>query len=206
MSLPCSPAAERNRNAILQVLLEELPETGTVLEIASGTGQHAVHCAPRLAPRLWQPTDQTPESLASIEAWRTAQLCPTLLAPQALDVREARWCVEAQPPVEPVTEILAINMIHIAPWSCCEALLDGAQRLLPTGGVVYLYGPYQRAGEHTAPSNAAFDIDLRRRNPEWGVRNLEDVIAAAQQRHLHLRKTVEMPANNLSLIFSYQPG
>lgn len=206
MSLPCSPAAERNRNAILQVLLEELPETGTVLEIASGTGQHAVHCAPRLAPRLWQPTDQKLESLASIEAWRTAQPCPTLLAPQALDVREAPWCVEARPPGEPVTAILAINMIHIAPWSCCEALLDGAQRLLPTGGVVYLYGPYQRAGEHTAPSNAAFDIDLRRRNPEWGVRNLEDVIAAAQQRHLHLRKTVEMPANNLSLIFSYQPG
>ena len=206
MSLPCSPAAERNRNAILQVLLEELPETGTVLEIASGTGQHAVHCAPRLAPRLWQPTDQTPESLASIEAWRTAQPCPALLAPQALDVREAPWCVEARPPGAPVTAILAINMIHIAPWSCCEALLDGAQRLLPTGGVVYLYGPYQRAGEHTAPSNAAFDIDLRRRNPEWGVRNLEDVIAAARQRHLHLRKTVEMPANNLSLIFSYQPG
>ena len=102
--------------------------------------------------------------------------------------------------------ILAINMIHIAPWSCCEALLDGAERLLPSGGVVYLYGPYKRAGEHTAASNAAFDIDLRQRNAEWGVRNLEDVVAAGGRRHLYLSKTVEMPANNLSLIFSYQPG
>jgi len=206
MSLSCSPAAERNRDAILQILLEELPESGTVLEIASGTGQHAVHCAPRLAPRLWQPTDRTPESLKSVEAWRNAQPCPTLLAPQALDVLETPWFVEARPPQEPVGAILAINMIHIAPWSCCEALLDGAERLLPSGGVVYLYGPYQRTGEHTAASNTAFDIDLRRRNAEWGVRNLEDVVAAAERRHLHLKKTVEMPANNLSLIFSYQPG
>jgi len=203
--LQCSPAAERNQEAILAVLRQVLPAAGTILEIASGTGQHAAHCAPRLAPRWWQPTDRTPESLISIDAWREAHSCDTLLPAKALDVRDNTWCVEAHPPPEPVTAILAINMIHIAPWSCCEALLAGAARILPRGGVLYLYGPYRRDGLHTAPSNAAFDLDLQRRHPDWGVRDLEEVRAAAQGRRLHLETVVDMPANNLSVVFTHQP-
>jgi SAM-dependent methyltransferase len=206
-----APATLRNRQAILDVLLEILPATGSVLEVSSGTGEHAAFFAPRLYPRKWIPSDPNPVALASIAAWR--EECPTdnLLAPIALDAGETRWPVEQEPlpePLrglnfqqEPIVAIANINMIHISPWSACIGLMAGAQRILPAGGILYLYGPYKQAGEHTAPSNAEFDRSLQMQNPEWGVRNLEDVIATAQTHNLSWVKTYAMPANNLSVIF-----
>jgi Protein of unknown function (DUF938) len=206
-----APATLRNRQAILDVLLEVLPATGSVLEVSSGTGEHAAFFAPRLYPRKWIPSDPNPVALTSIAAWR--EDCPTdnLLAPIALDACESTWPVEQEPlpepwrglniQQEPIMAIANINMIHISPWSACIGLMAGAQRILPTGGILYLYGPYKQAGQHTAPSNAEFDRSLQMQNPEWGVRNLEDVIATAQTHNFSWVKTYAMPANNLSVIF-----
>ncbi|KAM3110721.1 DUF938 domain-containing protein [Phormidesmis sp. 146-33] len=194
-----APATERNREAILDVLLQVLPPTGTVLEISSGTGEHAVFFAPRLAPRHWQPSDPNPIARNSIAAWQTRHPADNLYPPIALDVRDPIWIVEQRQ--EPITAIVNINMIHIAPWSACLGLLDGAKRTLPPGGVLYLYGPFKQNGRHTAPSNAAFDQSLRSQNPEWGVRDLEEVVSVAQSQQLHLVNVVPMPANNLSVIF-----
>lgn len=202
MTLNTSPAAERNRPFILQVLQNHLPSTGTVLEIASGTGQHAVFIAPALAPRVWQPSDCHAGALESINSWLHAQPCPNLAEPLLLDVLEQPWPVELHPRQPPITAVVAINMIHIAPWRCCEALLDGAHRLLPSGGVLYLYGPFKRDGLHTAPSNEAFDTDLKYRDPEWGIRDLEEVTEAAAARALKQTAVIEMPANNLSVLFT----
>lgn len=189
------PAPERNKAPILQVLQRVLPVRGTVLEIASGTGQHIVHFAAALPGITWQPSDPEPDHRRSIQA-RIAAAGPANVAmPLALDVRERPW------PVQDIDAVLCINMIHIAPWDAALALLSEAGRLLPAGGVLYLYGPYRRDGRDTAPSNAAFDADLRLRNPEWGVRNLEDVQREAADSGLLLHEIVEMPANNLSVIF-----
>jgi len=197
-----APATERNREPILQVLLEVLPPSGTVLEIAGGTGQHAVYFAPRLQPRVWLPSDADPDARASISAWQAACPAENLRPPLALDVREPVWPPEALPAQDPpIAAIVAINMIHIAPWSACLGLMAGAARLLPPGGVLYLYGPYKQDGQHTAPSNAAFDESLRTQNPEWGVRDLEEVVTAAGDRSLALVNTYAMPANNLSVVF-----
>jgi SAM-dependent methyltransferase len=206
-----APATLRNRQAILDVLLEVLPATGSVLEVSSGTGEHAAFFAPRLYPRKWIPSDPNPVALASITAWREECSTDNLLAPIALDAGETKWPVEHDPlpePLrgvnfqqEPIVAIANINMIHISPWSACIGLMAGAQRILPAGGILYLYGPYKQAGQHTAPSNAEFDRSLQMQNPEWGVRNLEDVIAAAQTHNLSWVKTYAMPANNLSVIF-----
>ena len=202
MSLNTSPAAERNGSFILKVLEAHLPASGTILEIASGTGQHAVYAAPALAPRIWQPSDCNASAINTIQDWIAAHPSPNLSQPLLLDVRQHPWPVE-QPPVSPeITAIVAINMIHIAPWCCCEALLDGAQRILPSGGVLYLYGPFKRDGQHTAPSNQSFDTDLRNRDPEWGIRDLDVVSREAAGRQLDLSAVIEMPANNLSVIFS----
>ncbi|MGV0027370.1 DUF938 domain-containing protein [Phormidesmis priestleyi] len=194
-----APATERNREAILEVLLQVLPPTGTVLEISSGTGEHAVFFAPRLAPRNWQPSDPNPIARNSIAAWQTRHPADNLYPPIALDVRDSIWTVEQSK--EPITAIVNINMIHIAPWSACLGLFDGARRILPTGGILYLYGPFRQNGKHTAPSNAAFDQSLRSQNSEWGVRDLEEVVAVAQSQRLDLLKVLPMPANNLSVIF-----
>ncbi|NJO77918.1 MAG: DUF938 domain-containing protein [Cyanobacteria bacterium RM1_2_2] len=203
-----APATQRNQVPILEVLLQVLPPTGTVLEVSSGTGEHAIFLAPRLAPRKWLPSDPNPSARASIAAWQSYHPVENLYPPIALDARVARWSIE-QPELpqsidfeqDPIQAIVNINMIHIAPWSACLGLLAGAKRILPTGGVLYLYGPYKQGGEHTAPSNAAFDHSLQMQNPEWGVRNLEDVVAAAQAEGLSFLRTVTMPANNLSVIF-----
>lgn len=206
-----APATQRNREVILEVLQTVLPSTGTVLEIASGTGEHAIFFAPRLQPRQWLPSDPSPVALASIAAWRAYAPAENLHPAIALDVCDSPWVVERDdwtavlPSLDlhqhPITAIVAINMIHIAPWTACEGLMAGAGRLLPAGGVLYLYGPFQRQGQHTAPSNEAFDASLRAQNPAWGVRNLETVVALAEIHQLELSQVIAMPANNLSVIF-----
>lgn len=203
-----APATQRNRQPILEVLQQVLPPAGTVLELSSGTGEHAVFLAPQLQPRRWIPSDPNPAARASINAWR--EHCPTdNLAPAiAVDVCEPIWRIEQPEGLpelyrqwQPIQAIVNINMIHIAPWSACLGLMAGAQRLLPIGGVLYLYGPFKQAGQHTAPSNAAFDASLQLQNPTWGVRDLEEVMAVAQAHNLTWLKTIAMPANNLSVVF-----
>lgn len=195
-----APATQRNREPILAVLQRVLPPTGTVLEIASGTGEHAIFFAPCLSPRRWLPSDADPLHRESIAAWREEYPVDNLYAPIALDARDRVWPVESDPQFN-ISAIANINMIHISPWSSCLGLLAGAERILPAGGILYLYGPYKQGGEHTAPSNASFDAMLRSQNPEWGVRDLDDVVAAAKERNLTLLETVSMPANNLSVVF-----
>jgi len=189
------PSVGRNREPILAVLRRVLPARGMVLEIASGTGEHAVHCAAALPALTWQPSDRDPEALASIAAHRHDAGLPNLLPPLALDVTAPSW------PVERADAIIAINMIHIAPWRAAEGLIDGAGRLLAPGGVLYLYGPFMADGRHTAASNAAFDESLKARDPAWGVRDVAAVAELAARHGLDLKERVAMPANNLSLVF-----
>ena len=190
-----APATLRNRVPILDVLGTALPESGTVLEIASGTGEHVVHFAQALPALLWQPSDPDPAARASIASWISAEALANILPPLDIDVRSHPW------PVSEAAAILCINMVHISPWPATEALLAEASRLLPKGGLLYLYGPYIQPGVETAPSNIAFDADLRQRNPQWGLRNLETVEATADASGLMLDEIVPMPANNLSLLF-----
>ncbi len=195
-----APATERNREAILAVLLEVLPPTGTVLEVSSGTGEHAVFFAPRLTPRYWLPTDPNPLAIASINAWRSYTKSENLYPPIVLDACQPNWELG----IEPISAIVNINMIHIAPWEACLGLMTGAKQILPPGGILYLYGPFTRGGKHTSPSNIAFDESLREQNPHWGVRDLDKVTEAAKSQQLNLVKTVAMPANNLSVIFQLE--
>jgi hypothetical protein len=188
-----SPAVARNREPILDVLRRVLPERAAVLEIASGSGEHAIYVAAALAHLTWQPTDPDPEALASIAAYRAAARLPNLLPPLALDAAASAW------PVTQADAIVAINMIHIAPWAAAEGLMAGAARL--HAPVLFLYGPFREHGRHTAPSNAAFDESLRARNREWGVRDLDEVAALANRHGLTLDERVAMPANNLSVVF-----
>ena len=190
-----SPAAQRNRQPILDVLREVLPPSGLVLEVASGTGEHAAYFAAAFPKLVWQPTDPDPAALGSIEAWRAEARLANLLAPLALDAQAREW------PIDAADAILCINMVHISPWSATEGLLRGAGRLLPAGAPLILYGPYRRAGVTTAPSNEAFDESLRARNPQWGLRELETVEAEAGRNGLRLDRVFEMPANNLTIVF-----
>jgi SAM-dependent methyltransferase len=189
-----SLSVARNREPILAVLRGVLPGTGTVLEIASGTGEHAVHFATALPALTWQPTDRDPDPLRSIAAQRAAAGLPNLLPPLELDASAPSW------PVERADAIVSINMIHIAPWRAAEGLMAGAGRLLAPGGVLYLYGPFKEGGRHTAPSNAAFDASLRARDPQWGVRDVGEVEELARRHGLELIERIPMPANNLSLV------
>jgi SAM-dependent methyltransferase len=189
-----SPAAERNRGPILAELQRLLPAQGQALEIASGTGQHAAHFAASLPGWRWQPTDGDARALASIAAW-CAGLANVLPA-QVLDVGAATW--PAAP--EPVDAIFCANLLHIAPWDTCAALMQGAARHLAPRGLLLLYGPYLVDGEPTAAGNLAFDADLRGRNPSWGLRRLSDVLQQAGAAGLRLRERVAMPANNLLLV------
>lgn len=190
-----APAVARNREPILAVLRRVLPSTGLVLEVASGSGEHAAFFAAALPQLTWQPSDPDPRARASIAAFRDTGAAPNLLPPLDLDVMAAAW------PVAGAAAVVCINMIHIAPWSACEGLVAGAARALPPGGVLYLYGPYKEEGRHTAPSNAAFDADLRARDPRWGVRDLGAVAALARRGGFAHEETVTMPANNRSLVF-----
>ena len=189
------PHVARNRDPILAVLSRVLPARGLVLEVASGSGEHAAYFAQALPSLSWQPTDPDPEALASIAAHRAAVDAPNLLPPLQLDVTAERW------PLERTDAIICNNMIHISPWAACEGLIAGAARILPPGGILYLYGPYKIDGRHTAPSNEEFDLSLRSRNPQWGIRDLADVTALAERHNFTLAESVQMPANNLSVIF-----
>jgi len=172
-----------------------LPPRGTVLEIASGTGEHAIFFATAFPDLRWQPSDVDAESLASIAAWTQTEQTPNVCAPLPLDVAEHPW------PVPVVDAIFSANMIHIAAWSVCLGLMRGAGAHLVEGGALVVYGPFKVGGAHTAPSNAAFDLDLRCRDASWGVRDLERVIEAARAQGLTFEERVEMPANNQTLVF-----
>lgn len=194
-------ATDRNRDPILAILQAVLPPSGTVLEIASGTGQHAVHFAPALAPRFWQPSEPDERLRGSIAAWAAEHACAWLRPPLALDVLARPWPVETQPCDPPVSAIVNINMIHISPWEACRGLMRGAADLLPHGGVLFLYGPYKTNGQWRSANDPAFDQSLKQRDPSWGLRNLEDVVAEAAMNGFVLVRTVDMPAGNLSVVF-----
>jgi len=191
-----SPSTARNRDPILRVLKGCLPATGFVLEIAAGAGEHALYNAAACPGLLWQPTDSDPEALASIAAWRDHAGTPNLLAPLALDAaRPETW------PIKAADAIVNINMIHISPWDACRGLMRGAGDLLPPGGVLFLYGPYKTNGQWRSPNDPAFDQSLKQRDPSWGLRDLETVVAEAGANGLVLVRTVDMPAGNLSVVF-----
>ncbi|HSI59273.1 MAG TPA: DUF938 domain-containing protein [Ideonella sp.] len=191
-----SPAAERNRGPILAELQRLLPACGTAIEIASGTGQHAAHFAAALPGWRWCPTDADPRSLASIAAW--CEGLPNVMPALQLDVMAQPW--PGLP--EQADALYCANMLHISPWPTCAALMQGAARQLAPRGLLLLYGPYLVDGEPTAPGNAAFDADLRQRNPAWGLRRLADVGEQAGLAGFALRERVAMPANNLLLVLS----
>ena len=189
-----APAALRNREPISEVLGEWLPETGLVLEIASGTGEHVVYFAERFPNLEWQPSDIHADALTSIAAWRQAAASQNVRDPIELDASGERW------PIDRADCLLSINMVHISPWTSALGLLDGAARLLPAGGPLILYGPWISEEIETAPSNVEFDESLRSRDPQWGLRKVEDFAAAAAERRLTLEQTRAMPANNLMLL------
>ena len=190
-----APATQRNREPILEILSRVLPTRGRVLELASGTGEHAVWFAQYLRPLVWQPSDPDPEMRRSIAAHAADAQLASLLAPLDIDVTQPDW------PTAPPDAIVCINLIHISPWSATVGLMTGAGRLLPQGGPLYLYGPFMRDGRHTTDSNAAFDQALRSQDPEWGLRDLADVVALAERHGLLLDEVIDMPANNLSVVF-----
>jgi len=190
-----SPSALRNREPILEILRAALPATGTVLEIASGSGDHVLHFAAALPGLTWQPSDPSAEARASIAAWIAEMNPANIQPPLDIDAMAETW------PVTLADAVIAINMVHISPWAATLGLLRHAARLLPIGGPLLLYGPYRRAGEVTAPSNEAFDADLRARNAAWGLRDLGEVTREAGAVGLRLARVVAMPANNLSVLF-----
>lgn len=196
-----SPAAQRNREPLLAVLERVLPAQGTVLEIASGTGEHAVFFAPRLPHLEWQPSDADEGARASVEAWRAIERAENLRAPVALDVRDERW------PVARADAIVCVNMIHASPWESTPGLMRGAAAVLDREGApLVLYGAYRIGGAHTAPSNVDFDAWLKGRDPRWGVRDLERVLEVAAEHGLAWDETISMPANNLVVVLRRRVG
>lgn len=195
MTLRDAPATRRNREPILEVLERWLEQPTHVLELASGTGQHAVFFASRLPHVVWQPSDADPEALDSIASWVAEEGPGNVATPVELDVRAGSWSVSR------VDALFNANMIHIAPWAATEGLFAGAGRTLAPGGLLFLYGPFKLGGEHTSPSNAAFDADLRRRDPDWGIRDLEEIEALARGEGLWLLEVNDLPANNKLLVF-----
>lgn len=190
-----APAALRNRQPIAEVLAEWLPRRGLVLEIASGTGEHAAYFAERFPNLEWQPTDVDSDALASIAAWREEVRLSNLRPPLVIDASSANW------PIDQADALLSINMAHISPWASALGLLDGASRLLREGAPLILYGPWLKADIPTVPSNLAFDADLKRRNPLWGLRRVEDFSDVAADRGLIAEGSRRMAANNMMLLF-----
>lgn len=190
-----APAVARNQDPILEVLRGVLPDSGTVLEIASGSGEHVVHFAPHFPQIEFHPTDPDERAVASIKAWVREAAAPNIVAPLMFDVTEGKW------PFKKLDGIICINMIHISPWRATEALMRGAASALKHGAPLYLYGPYRRRNVPTAPSNEEFDHSLRAQNSEWGLRNLEIVSILAQSVGFMKPEITEMPANNLSVVF-----
>lgn len=195
MSRQFAPASARNQEPILDVLRRVLPGGGTVLEVASGTGQHAAHFAAGLPHLTWQPSDPDPAARHSIAAWAAERALPNLAEPLDLDTRATPW------PVERAEAVVCINMLHIAPWSAAEALFAGAAGVLEAGAPLYLYGPYRIGGAHTSPGNAAFDDSLKQRDPGLGLRDLEAVKELATDSGFRFREIAAMPANNYSVVF-----
>jgi hypothetical protein len=189
-----APATERNRDVIAQTLARVLPAEGLVLEVASGTGEHVVHFAKRFPALTWQPSDPDPIALASINAWRADSNVPNMRPAMLLDA-SADW------PIAKADAVVCINMTHISPWAATVGLLRNAARLLPQSAVLFIYGPYNQRDVPLADSNAAFDAALRQQNALWGLRFVEDIAAEAHVSGLHLDSVIDMPANNLSLIF-----
>jgi hypothetical protein len=189
-----APAAVRNREPIAEVLGEWLPASGLVLEIASGTGEHAVYFAERFPALDWQPTDIHSDALQSVAAWRCEARLPNIREPLVLDAASPDW------PVDRADVLLSINMVHISPWKSALGLLNGASRLLSGGAPLILYGPWIKDDAPTIESNLVFDADLKRRDPEWGLRRVEEFAAEAAARGLMLEATRAMPANNLMLL------
>jgi hypothetical protein len=190
-----APATVRNRDFILDVLRDVLPTTGVILEIASGSGEHVVHFARNLPSLVFQPSDPEPDALLSVAAWMKAAEVTNVRAPIVLDASRSPW------PIASADGIICINMVHISPWDASVGLIRGAAAILPPGSPLYLYGPYKRKGFATAPSNEAFDHNLRDRNPIWGLRDLEAIAAIAQSAGFSIPDITEMPANNLSVVF-----
>jgi hypothetical protein len=189
------PATLRNRDAILEVLHGVLPPSGLVLEIASGSGEHAVHFANAFPDLTFQPSDPEDAALQSIEAWTEDSGLTNLRPPVMLDASSYHW------PLAAADAVLCINMIHIAPWQAAKGLFHGTAKLLRAGAPLYLYGPYRRADVVTAPSNEAFDANLKSRNAEWGLRDLDTVAELARSAGFSAPAVTEMPANNLSVVF-----
>jgi SAM-dependent methyltransferase len=195
-----APAVARNKAAITEVLARHLSASGLVLEIASGSGEHALHLAASFPALIFQPTDPDAAALASIAAWRAEAQLANLLSPLMLDVMADAW------PVQKANAVLCINMIHIAPWEATAALMRGAARVLPPNGMLFLYGPFKRNGQHTAASNAEFDASLRGQDARWGVRDLEAVADIASAAGFAAPVAEAMPANNLLVIFRRPPS
>lgn len=189
-----APAALRNRERIAELLRDWLPPDGLVLEIASGTGEHAVFFAERFPALEWQPSDLHPEALSSIESWRESAARPNVRSPIVIDAASHDW------PVERADAMLSINMVHISPWNSALGLLDGAARILSPGSPLILYGPWLKDDVPTAQSNLDFDDNLKRRDAEWGLRRVEDFAAAAKERGIELVEIRSMPANNMMLL------
>lgn len=194
MSRRHAPATLRNRDPILAVLRRVLPRAGVVLEIGSGSGEHAAYFAAALEPLRWQPSDRVSDDFADIAAWASDAGATTVEPAVVLDAAADVW------PLAQADAVFSANVAHIAPWSATQGLLRGASRILSPGGPLVLYGPFMRDGRHTAASNAAFDDQLRQRNPSWGIRDLADVVTEAKHCGLELDEIVEMPANNLTLV------
>lgn len=190
-----APAALRNREPIAEVLADWLPASGTVLEVASGTGEHAVWFAERFPNLTWQPSDTHPDALTSIASWQAASSLPNVRPPVVIDASSGGW------PVERADAVLNINMAHISPWEASLGLIDGAAAILCDGGSLILYGPWLKDDIETAPSNLAFDADLKSRDPQWGLRRVEDFAAAAAAKGFEFVEWRQMPANNLMLLF-----
>lgn len=199
--LPGSPAADRNKQPILEVLQKTLPRRGLALEIASGTGEHAAWFGAGLPAWIWQPTDTDPQALPTIAARSAAAGLTNVRVPLLLDVQAPRWPSAGPPFEESFDAIFCANMLHIAPWSACAGLMRGSVRHLALDGVLVTYGPYFEAAPPPAPGNLAFDQSLRERNPQWGIRRLDDIKREALQVGLALRARHPMPANNLLLVF-----
>ncbi|WP_245675793.1 DUF938 domain-containing protein [Halofilum ochraceum] len=193
--LPHSPAAERNAAPIIEQLRRLLPSRGRVLEIASGTGQHAVQFAQALGGVEWQPSDTDPRALQAVRIRAERAALPNLLPPVELDVEASAW------PLAHAEAIVCVNLLHVSPWSATEGLLAGARRCLPAGGILVVYGPFRFSGEHIAESNARFDADLRAREPSWGIRDVDEVAATASGHGLDHDETIALPANNHLLVF-----
>jgi hypothetical protein len=189
-----APATERNRDVIAETLARVLPAEGLVLEVASGTGEHAVHFAKRFPGLIWQPSDPDPIAIASINAWRADTKLANVRPAMQLDA-SADW------PISHADAVICINMTHISPWAATLGLLRNAARVMPPSAVLFIYGPYNQHGVPLADSNAAFDMSLRQQNPEWGLRYVDDIVEEADKIGLRLDQVIAMPANNLSLIF-----